>query len=181
MGTAENPHAGQGMVVLDIGGDIGALVVSAPDAMGDVEIEICPSGARNEPPDDGGDWWQGEWHAHADSAAHDHGDHDHDHGDHDHGDHDHGDSDADTAAHSHADGSGLTHRSSDNGPGPDPKVLAWPHVAVISRPTGTGREFSAVFPGLRAGSYDLWLRPDEPTALTVTVRGAHVTTVAWPT
>ena len=30
MATAENPHAGQGPVLLDIGGDIGALVVSMP-------------------------------------------------------------------------------------------------------------------------------------------------------
>jgi hypothetical protein len=180
MGTAENPHAGQGMVVLDIGGDIGALVVSAPDAMSHVEIEICPSGARNSRPDDGGDWWQGEWHAHADSAAHDQGHHDH--GDHDHGHHDHGGGSAgSSAAHSHPDRSVPNRHSSDNGPGADPKVVAWPHVAVISRPTGTGREHSAVFPGLRAGDYDLWLRPDEPTALTVTVRGAQVTTVAWPT
>jgi len=28
--TVENPHAGQGSVVLDIGGDVGALVVTMP-------------------------------------------------------------------------------------------------------------------------------------------------------
>jgi hypothetical protein len=28
--TVENPHAGQGSVMLDIGGDVGALVVTMP-------------------------------------------------------------------------------------------------------------------------------------------------------
>ena len=36
----ENPHAGQGPVVLDIGGDVGALVVAMPETMAGVEIEI---------------------------------------------------------------------------------------------------------------------------------------------
>ena len=40
----ENPHAGQGSVMLDIGGDVGALVVSMPLAMVGVEIEIEPVG-----------------------------------------------------------------------------------------------------------------------------------------
>jgi hypothetical protein len=66
MSENENPHAGQGSVLLDIGGDVGALVVSMPPAMVGVEIEIAPVG--------GG-------HAH----GHDHGpDHGHDHG-HGHG------------------------------------------------------------------------------------------------
>ena len=52
----ENPFAGQGSVLLDIGGDVGALVVTMPAAMGDFEIEIRPWG----------------------SDDHDH-DHDHDH------------------------------------------------------------------------------------------------------
>ncbi len=59
----ENPHTGQGMVVLDIGDDIGALVVSTPSHMLGVEIEICPSGARDQVPDEGAGWWDGEWHA----------------------------------------------------------------------------------------------------------------------
>ena len=58
----ENPHAGQGSVLLDIGGDVGALVVSMPPAMVGVEIEIAPVGGSHE---------------------HDHG-HDHGHG-HGHG------------------------------------------------------------------------------------------------
>ena len=41
-GTAENPHAGQGSVLLDIGGEIGALVVAMPGQMEGVEVEIRP-------------------------------------------------------------------------------------------------------------------------------------------
>lgn len=137
MSTVENPHAGQGMVVLDIGGDIGALVVSTPDTIAGREIEICPSGARHGLPDDGGDWWQGDWrsHSHPHSLTH---------------------------PHEH------THRA------------AWPHVAVLGRPVADAIAYSAVFPGLRSGSYDLWLRPDEPTAMTIAVIGGQVTTAPWP-
>jgi hypothetical protein len=39
-GHRENPWAGQGAVLLDIGGDIGALVVKMPPEMMDVEVEI---------------------------------------------------------------------------------------------------------------------------------------------
>ena len=44
MNENENPHAGQGSVMLDIGGDVGALVVSMPLAMVGLEIEIEPVG-----------------------------------------------------------------------------------------------------------------------------------------
>ncbi|MEP7021807.1 MAG: hypothetical protein ABI808_14270 [Pseudonocardiales bacterium] len=138
MSTVENPHAGQGMVVLDIGGDIGALVVSAPATMAGLEIEICPSGARQGAPDEGGDWWQGDWHSHPHPP------------------------------HTAADATQHTHHS------------AWPHVAVLGRPVGERTAHSAVFPGLRAGSYDVWVRPDEPTAITVAIRGGQVTTVSYP-
>lgn len=37
---AENPHAGQGPVLLDIGDDVGALVVFAPATLAGHEIEI---------------------------------------------------------------------------------------------------------------------------------------------
>ncbi len=40
----ENPFAGQGSVLLDIGGEVGALVVTMPAAMVDVEVEIRPVG-----------------------------------------------------------------------------------------------------------------------------------------
>lgn len=135
MSTAENPHAGQGMVTLDIGGDIGAVVLLASASMVGAEIEICPSGSRQQTPDDGVGWWHGDWHS-----------------------------------HSHAEGDTSEHRH-------DP---AWPHVAVLGRPTANGTEYSAVYPGLREGRYDLWQRPNEPTALTVAVTGSQVTTARWP-
>jgi hypothetical protein len=40
----DNSHAGQGAVVLDIGGDIGALIVSMPSRMKGIEVEIRPLG-----------------------------------------------------------------------------------------------------------------------------------------
>ncbi len=40
----ENPFAGQGSVLLDIGGDVGALVVTMPPALEGVEVEIRPVG-----------------------------------------------------------------------------------------------------------------------------------------
>jgi hypothetical protein len=61
--SPENPHAGQGSVLLDIGGDIGALVVTTPASMVGVEVEIGPEGA---------------------AFGHHHHDHSHDHS-HDHG------------------------------------------------------------------------------------------------
>lgn len=136
MQSAENPHAGQGMVVLDIGGDMGALVISTPPTMAGVEIEICPAGARDDTPDDGHGWWHGEWRAH----------HQHLHGQ-----------------------DGYTH------------APAWPHVAVLARPTPNGTQYAAIYPGVREGCYDLWTRPVGPTVLSVTARGAEVTTVNWPT
>src|SRR6266568_4122721 len=42
MSETHNLHAGQGPVLLDIGGDIGALVVTAPAALAGHEIEIRP-------------------------------------------------------------------------------------------------------------------------------------------
>jgi hypothetical protein len=42
--SPENPHAGQGAVLLDIGGDVGALVVTMPAAMVGQEVEIWPPG-----------------------------------------------------------------------------------------------------------------------------------------
>ncbi len=42
-GDAENPWAGQGAVVLDIGGDVGALVVEMPVQLVGTEVEIGPA------------------------------------------------------------------------------------------------------------------------------------------
>jgi hypothetical protein len=141
MTTVENPHAGQGMVVLDIGDDIGALVISTPAELVGVEIEICPTGRRYSTPDEGVDWWWGAWRGDSDDNAHSHA-HQHGH------------------VHSHA--------------------VAWPHVAVIARPTPAGTDYAAVFPGLREGSYDLWVRPHGATVLTVAATGGRVTTASWP-
>jgi len=61
---AENPYAGQGPVMLDIGDDIGAIVLHLPASLEGAEVEI-------EPADDAG----------AHDHAHDDGhDHTHDHG-----------------------------------------------------------------------------------------------------
>jgi hypothetical protein len=40
----ENPYAGQGAVLLDIGGDVGAVVVEMPAATVGHEVEIWPRG-----------------------------------------------------------------------------------------------------------------------------------------
>jgi hypothetical protein len=42
MPVRENAWAGQGAVLLDIGGDVGALVVQMPGAMVGLEVEIRP-------------------------------------------------------------------------------------------------------------------------------------------
>ncbi len=59
----ENPHAGQGAVMLDIGGDIGALVVTMPDQLVGIEIEIEPEGGHAHPGHD---------HDHVHGHSHDH-------------------------------------------------------------------------------------------------------------
>ncbi len=43
----ENAWAGQGAVLLDIGGDIGALVVTMPTPMVGLEVEIRPVGSHH--------------------------------------------------------------------------------------------------------------------------------------
>ncbi len=63
MTPAENPYAGQGPVLLDVGGDVGALLVRMPASLEGVEIEIRPH--------------QAAMHTHSQSHSHDHGDHPH--------------------------------------------------------------------------------------------------------
>lgn len=70
---AENPWAGQGPVLLDIGGEIGALVLQMPASMEGLEIEI----GRSDNPGDG--------HHHPGEIAHEHP-HDHEHPHHHEGD-----------------------------------------------------------------------------------------------
>lgn len=60
----ENPHAGQGMVMLDIGGDIGALVVTMPASMVGDEVEIRPVGAASDDHDHDHDHEPGHGHSH---------------------------------------------------------------------------------------------------------------------
>jgi hypothetical protein len=103
----DHSHAGQGAVLLDIGGDVGAVVVRAPAGLVGEEIEICPAGQRH----------------------------------------------------------GAAIR---------------PHVAVIARPVAGRRLHSAVFPSVREGRYELYRKPDGPTAVTVAVRGGQVTETSWP-
>jgi hypothetical protein len=57
----ENPFAGQGSVLLDIGGDVGAVVVSMPEEMEGVEVEIRPADNHSHN------------HSHDRGHAHDHG------------------------------------------------------------------------------------------------------------
>ena len=45
--TAENAWAGQGAVLLDIGGDVGALVVAMPASTIGLEVEIRPLDAQH--------------------------------------------------------------------------------------------------------------------------------------
>ena len=47
-GAHEHHHAGQGAVLLDIGGDVGALVVHMPAELIGVEVEICPLGEARD-------------------------------------------------------------------------------------------------------------------------------------
>ena len=46
--SAENPYAGQGSVLLDIGGDVGALVVHTHPGMLGTEVEIRPAGGHHD-------------------------------------------------------------------------------------------------------------------------------------
>jgi hypothetical protein len=107
--TTHHEHgaaAGQGPVLVDVGGDVGALVVTMPPRLEGVEVEIRPVP------------WE----------------------------------------------SGAPLR----------------HVAVVARPTLSGRVHSAVFGGLPSGRYELYLRPDGPVQVTVDVPGGEVAFAAWP-
>ena len=76
MGTnMENPYAGQGPVLLDIGGDVGALVVVMPPDTDGLEVELRPAGTTAAS-------------AHT-LEHHDHAHHGHEHHDHDDANHHH--------------------------------------------------------------------------------------------
>jgi hypothetical protein len=101
-------YAGQGPVLLDIGGDVGALLVEMPEWMARVEIEICPAG---------------EEHAAAPRS----------------------------------------------------------HVAVLGRPAGGEIVYSAVFPSLTEGRYELYVKSDGPTEVVAEVVGGQVSHAVWLT
>ncbi|WP_020389254.1 hypothetical protein [Kribbella catacumbae] len=69
---AENPHAGKGSsVLLDIGGDIGALVIDMPAELEGAEIELRPAGRTifSSTGETGG----AQDHEHHDEVGHGHG------------------------------------------------------------------------------------------------------------
>ena len=153
----DNSHAGQGAVLLNIGGDVGALVVTMPAPMEGIEVEIRPVGAA-----DGHPPRPTTTHARRTNArrqtteqtrpcarprprprtttttTHTHDDHSHDH------------------------------------------ASPWPHVAVVARPAPAGIVHSLVYSELQEGSYELYVRPHGPVELTVDVAGGYVTEAVWP-
>lgn len=67
--AVENPHAGKGSSVpLDIGGEIGALVVRLPAELEDQEIELRPTGSSTPV-------GHGQGHGHGHGHGHSHGHH----------------------------------------------------------------------------------------------------------
>ena len=148
-----NSHAGQGAVMLDLGDDVGAIVVEMPPGMEALEIEIRPAGQSHLAVfgTDG----------HDDEAAERTGSearpHDHLHG------------------HAHPAGDSV-----DDGHIHDGHVHPWPHVGVVARPAGGRLRPSAVFGEVLEGRYDLYVRPHGPVRLSVDVIGGHVTEAVWP-
>lgn len=153
MATEENPYAGQGPVLLDIGGDVGALIVTMPAETEDLEVEIRPAGATaaklaqapsgtpttpQDGPDDGDPHSSEHDHAHDDAQSHGHG---------------HG--------HNHA-------------------ASPFPHVGVVGRSVEGGVSFTLVYPSVQAGDYELCPIPGDEIAMTATVVGGEVSEATWP-
>jgi hypothetical protein len=61
---------------------------------------------------------------------------------------------------------------------PQGSVAKRVHVEVLERRINGRPVFAAVFPGLRAGSYDIWENAHNPTG-TVIIVGGEVATVDW--
>jgi hypothetical protein len=61
---------------------------------------------------------------------------------------------------------------------PRGSVATRTHVQVLERRINGQPVFAAVFPGLRAGVYDIWEKATTPSS-TVTIVGGEVTTVDW--
>ncbi len=159
----DNRHAGQGAVLLDIGGSIGALVVTLPAELVGVEIEIRPVQVGSAGAGDADVQPRATHH-----DAHDRAD---DHAHHDAQDHSHDDA----QDHSHDDAHDHSHQHHSAGTGPP-----WPHVAVVARPAGAQVIHSAVFGELSEGTYELYVRPSGPVMLTVDVVGGQVSEADWP-
>lgn len=68
MSTEDHRGVGEGTVMLDIGGDIGALLITTPAALDGAEIEITPTGST--PHTDPHSWSHD--HAHHPDGHHDH-------------------------------------------------------------------------------------------------------------
>ena len=68
--SPENPFAGTGPVVLDIGGDIGAVIVTMPLEMVGQEIDIAPVGTVITVADSHGDDEHGHGHGHGHGEGH---------------------------------------------------------------------------------------------------------------
>lgn len=149
MPDEENPHAGTGSVVLDIGGDRGALIVVMPADMDGLEVEIIPTGTDTRPADTVGTAAADHDHAHPHDHSHDHS-HDHDH--------------SHTHDHSH-----------DGDVAPPPPHVA---VVARPTPSGS-IVHSLVYSSLVEGTYDLYVRPSGPVHLTATVIGGQVTEASW--
>jgi hypothetical protein len=61
---------------------------------------------------------------------------------------------------------------------PQGSVAKRVHVEVLERRINGRPVFAAVFPGLRAGDYDIWANASSPRG-TVTIVGGEVATVDW--
>ena len=156
-----NSYAGQGAVVLDIGGDVGALVVRMPPSLAGAEIEARPAGAPSYAACPS-NHTHGRPHCHRDPWT------------------------APTPAHDHRPGRDQG-PGDGHGHGRVHRVRGehWhgrlEHVAVLARPLPDGGQVhSAVFAALPAGTYELYVRPAGPVRLSVRVVGGAVADATWP-
>jgi hypothetical protein len=151
----DNSHAGQGAVVLDIGGDVGALVVRMPASLAGVEIEARPAGVGSSAPCPS-NHTHGRPHCHTGPWA--------------------GPEPDPLQGGGHGHGRG---QRAGAGRGRGSGHLE--HVAVLARPLPDGRqEHCAVFAALPAGTYELYVRPAGPVRLSVRVTGGGVADATWP-
>ncbi len=72
---AENPHAGQGSVMLDVGDDIGAIVLYLSQDLEGAEIEIAPADGQAVDDHDDHDDHEPDEHGHGHGHGHGHNPH----------------------------------------------------------------------------------------------------------